>query len=276
MRAHVDWITFTMPMIYLGVDTPTAYADAIRRGFMDMFGEKLVAAAFGGGWRKGDRGRAPYTDSWQLDTHGITLFASETLTHCCVEISGKGCEKLISLDQLRSVLQHSMARVTRIDIACDILSETKPTDFIEQVTHERMRASGHYVSETGETCYVGSQKSERYARVYRYNKPHPRSHLLRAEHVFRRAVARQVAHEITSGGLEPVVRECGNVWGWNADCWEPAKGQSANIRVATHGQDNGKTVFWLVSSVAPAFKRLLRDGTILDGEEFLRRYFLLE
>jgi len=278
MRTHIDWLTFTMTPRYLstypdGVTMEEQYADAIERAFVATFGKKLTADAFGGSWQKNERSRAPYTDAWKLGDGGVTLFASPTLNHCCVEISGSGCEALISKALLHKVLQQVDNRVTRIDIASDIETETRPKEFVEKVNHERMRASGYQNSDSGETCYVGSQKSDRYARVYRYNSPHPRAHLLRIEHVFRREYAKVVAQQCLSNDVAEIAGAAGLAFGWAHEDWNPSISDSADISIVSAKREDGKTLYWLVNSVAPAFKRLCETGGIIDPEEFLRRYF---
>jgi len=275
MRSHIDWITFTMSMAYAD-ETTEAYANAIANGFEDMFGKQLLADAFGGNWTKNERSRAPYTDSWTLPEASITLYASPNLTHCCVEISGQGCERLIAQGCLDNVLSRCHERITRIDIASDIETEVRPTSFVEKVDHERMRTSGHVVSDTGETCYVGSQKSDRYARVYRYNQPHPRSHLLRIEHVFRREYAKVVAGEIARSGVDAVAKSAGKAFGWAHTVWTPESTQEIDLSVVKAEPTMGGTVFWLIKSVAPAFKKLVAKGIIPDPEKFLRDYFLTD
>jgi len=273
MRTHIDWLTFTMSMSYAD-ETADAYANAIAYGFEDMFGVDLRAAVFGGNWEKQEKSRAPYTDAWVQAEGGITLFASPNLIHCCVEISGQGCERLIASDLLPRVLAACHDRVTRIDIATDIETEIKPDEFVEKVNHERMRSSGKQHSDTGDTCYVGSQKSDRYARVYRYNPPHPRAHLLRVEHVFRRDYAKKVAVNCVGASLESIANAAGLAFGWAHDVWRISNVQAIDLSVVSERRDTGKTVHWLVDSCASAFKRLCADGTIKDPEEFLRRYFL--
>jgi len=253
-----------------------AYANAIANGFDDMFGRELLADAFGGNWVKNERSRAPYTDAWSIQNGFITLFASPNLTHCCVEISGQGCEALISKDLLHKVLKLCADRVTRIDVASDIETLIRPEEFVIKVDHERMRTSGHVVSDTGETCYVGSQKSDRYARVYRYNEPHPRSHLLRIEHVFRREYAKVVAHEITQVGVESVAAAAGKAFGWSHPVWDIVETSTVDLSVIKAEPTMGGTVFWLIKSVAPAFKKLVARGIIPDPEKFLRDYFLTD
>ncbi len=272
MRTHIDWLTFTMPMIY-GDESDESYALAIQAGFMDMFPKTVVQAVFGGSWAKGERSRAPYTDVWTDAEGGISLFASPNLVHCCVEISGQGCERIIAMGEILHILAGCAERITRIDIASDIETDVRPVDFVSIVSHERMRSNGQQNSETGQTCYVGSKKSDRYARVYRYSEPHPRAHLLRIEHVFRRKYAKKVASEIVASSLESVAAAAGLAFGWAHPIWKPDNDEGADISVISERRDTGKTVFWLIHSAASAFKRLCADGTIRDPEAFLDAYF---
>jgi len=279
VRDHVDWLTFTMTMQY-GHATAAAnsfaeeYALAIEQTFLTTFGANLVANAFGGKWEKNERSRAPYTDSWKLATKEVTLFASPSLTHCCVEISGKGCETLLSASLMEGVLSRIHERVTRIDIASDIKTDCRPTDFVSETSHKRMTASGYQSSTSGETCYVGSQKSDRYARVYRYNPPHPRAHLLRVECVFRRGYAKQVAKQCLASGIDAVARAAGEAFGWSHPVWEGGDGDNVDISIVASERNAGKSVYWLVHTVAPSFRRLCESGVITNPEEFITRYFL--
>jgi len=164
MRTHIDWLTFTITPRYRG-EGNEAYAAAINDGIVDMFGSILGSRLFGGAWEVQEKSRAPYTDAWRMDNGGITLYASPLLTHACFEISGQGCERLIASGEMEALMVRAADRVTRIDIACDIETDVKPEDFVAITKHDRMRASGYQKRETGETSYVGSQKSDRYARV---------------------------------------------------------------------------------------------------------------
>jgi len=137
-----------------------------------------------------------------------------------------------------------------------------------------MRSSGYQKSETGETCYVGSQKSDRYARVYRYNEPHPRAHLLRIEHVFRKDYAKLVAKQCVNADVADVAAAAGKAFGWAHPVWDVQAIQDCDISLVGERRDDGKTVYWLVNSCAPAFKRLVETGGINDAEAFLTRYFL--
>jgi len=272
MRTHIDWLTFTFTPTWVNSGTQE-YLDALNGGLVAQLGVELMAEVFDGKVTKKEKSRAPYTDCWTFGEGWITLFASPNLNHATVEISGRGCELLISHGFLDALLAKTYDRVTRIDIASDIETTTSPIQFTGVMSHERMRANGYQKSETGETCYVGSQKSDRYARVYRYADPHPRAHLLRVEHVFRKDYAKQVSWQCVGGDLEAVALSAGRAMGWKHGDWQPSSSDPVNISVVRESRVTGKTVHWLVTSCASAFKRLCADGTIKDPEAFLRRYF---
>jgi len=279
MRSHIDWLTFTIAPRYgtfntEGMDINDEYAEAINQGWIATFDADTLAMAFGGDWQKQEKSRAPYTDAWAQKGKGITLYAGISLNHFCVEISGQGCEILIQKGLMERVVLQTQRRITRIDIACDIETVISPSEFVEQVKHKRMRSSGYQKSASGETCYVGSRTSDRFARVYRYNEPHPRAHLLRVEHVFHKEYAKRVAYEILAAGIDTVATAAGEAFGWSHDVWNPNIGGVANLSIVSAERNAGKTVFWLVHSVAPAFKRLCEDGTILDPQAFIERFFL--
>jgi len=260
-------------MVY-DTDEGDNYARAIHAGFLYLFPRDLVENVFGGAWTVGERSRAPYTDTW-LDTEsGISLYASPNLTHATIEISGSGCELLIEAGKMEQVLQGCAGRITRIDIACDIETKTMPMDFVAKRDHERMRSNGMMNSDTGETCYIGSKQSERFARVYRYFPPHPRAHLLRVEMVFRREHAKKIATSIVASGICAVASEAGKAFGWAHSDWEITSDNEVDLSITSPERNAGKTVSWLVRSVGPAIQRLIADGTIRDPEAFFKTYFL--
>jgi len=272
MRTHIDWLTFTIPMVYDSEENDD-YAMAIQAGLLALFADDLVAAVFGGAWQHEKRSRAPYKDTWMDAEAGISVYASPNLTHATVEISGTGCERLIASGSLGRILDNCHERLTRIDLATDIETSTTPSEFVFFTSHDRMRASGYQKSETGETQYVGSKKSDRYARVYRYYEPHPRANLLRIEHVFRRDYAKVVAKALLEDNLESVAAAAGKAFGWAHVDWQPQAVEHADISIVAPERNQGNTVTWLVRSVAPAIKRLIADGTIKDPDEFFERYF---
>lgn len=273
MRSHVDWVTFTGNPIYEGGDE---FPRAVLNGVHALIGTELMDALLAGDSQQRERSRAPYTYAWGWDESDVTIFASPSLNHFTVEISGQGCERLIALNALQGVLERVQERVTRVDVATDIETPVMPLEFVSVRSHERMRSSGYQKSETGETCYVGSKKSDRYARVYRYVSPHPRSHLLRVECVFRRDTAKLVAGAISREGVRVVAESAREIYGFAHQCWEQISTNEIDLSPVRAESGGGKTIHWLLHSVAPAFKRLVADGTIRDPQAFLAEFFIGE
>lgn len=274
MRIHVDWLTFTcVKNTYTGIDGEV-YGTTIEDALLMQLGEAFVRKAMNGVWVRQERARAPYRDAWTLENSSILVMASPKLNHLCVEVSGEGCERIIALDMMRELLELTKERVTRVDIACDIETETKPQDFVKERTHVRMQAGGEQHSRSGETVYVGSKSSERYVRCYRYNEPHPRSHLLRVEHVFRRDYAKKTVLALCELGESATAKACGNAFGWSHADWKVSSENEADISIVSPERKMGKTVFWMVNTVGSSFKKLVREGVIRDPKAFLEAYFL--
>jgi len=272
MRAHVDWLTFTLPM-WFSTREDSSYEESIEYAFVSTFDAKTLSGVFGGEWELQERSRAPYTNAWAMEDCGITRVASQSLNHACVEISGKGCERVIREGMMEDVMRSVEARITRVDIAVDIETDTTPTEFVQEKNHKRMRAHGTQISSTGETCYVGSQASDRYCRVYRFNPPHPRAHLLRVEYVFRKDYAKAICRGLLDGGIMAVTKSSGEAFGFTHVAWEMDAGKSVDISIISPSRSAGSTVHWLITSCAPAFRRLVESGDIRDPDEFIRRYF---
>lgn len=275
MSIKIDWLSWSMPMV-LSAPNDEAYALSIERAFHDMFGVRMTSDFLGLRWTHKEKSRAPYKDAWEKKDCGLTMFASRDLNHMTVEASGRGCDWLREQGIFNTVLANAADRMTRIDIAVDIECDTDPSEFVSQMENGRIVAHGDYKSSSGRTCYVGSQKSERFARVYRYEKPHPRAHLLRVEMVFRRDGAKEVAKRLCVAPDDVVAADAGAYYGWNHPVWQLHNGDAGKITPVSAERNAGKTVFWMVNTVAPSFKKLVDAGVITDPVMFLNQYFLTD
>lgn len=251
-----------------------AYAVSIETAYQEAFGVTTTEQIFGGKWTPKPHGRAPYTDGWEKPDCGMTMWASPHLRHMTIEFSGQGCEWLESQGFMDIVLRRIAERVTRIDVATDILTGIAPSQFVGSGVSARFSGRGVYTSQTGETVYVGSQKSERFARVYRYAPPHPRSNLLRVEHVSRRDFAKVVARELVNSSIEVVASMLGKSFGWRDETWTLRNLETNTLSLVRPERAGHNTARWLITSVAPAFKRLVKEGIIPDPEAFVQAYFL--
>jgi hypothetical protein len=273
MSSIVDWLSFTLPMV-LDATTDEGYKLSIERAFYDMFGKVTTDTVFAGKWDLRDKGRAPYTDTWERKDAPIVMFTSRQLIHMTVEFSGKGCQWLRDKSLLQTILEGAHTRVTRLDIASDFITPTTPSQFIEAGYSNRFSSQSIITSTSGETVYVGSQKSERFARVYRFAPPHPRCQSLRVEYVLRREQAKLFAKSLLYRPVAAMAGVLGKDFDWQHPAWSlphETLDTPTNVR---GDRSNAGTIRWLMLSVAPAFKRLVKEGEIADPEQFVRSVFL--
>jgi len=270
----VDWISFTVPISPIGQGKKYTEVEArVHKALLQYLGDYYTELILAGS-ELTKKGRPPYVFGWRNGAAGVHLWAGEQYEHMTVEFSGLGCQLLWGTEKMMPLLEDVAGRLTRIDIALDILGNTKPEDFVVLRDNKRFSTESCMTSDSGTTCYVGSMKSERYARVYRYKRPHPRHEWLRVEHVFRREQAKAVGHLLLQFGLPSVAASCADVFGWRHDCLQDFHALGYPLNVVRPEREGGKTLYWLVSQVAPAFQRLVTQGTIADPETFLKEYFL--
>jgi len=282
-RLLIDWVSFTLEtdMIYGTKEWMiTRNLDQFMHDTFNEIWDDINASAqldmnsSAGGWER-RAGRAPYAGC--LSYRGFNIYYSTKLDTVLIEITGRGCDYLREIGRLDDVLDIGGERLTRIDLAVDIKCDVMPIEFTEQAVSGRFKSNGIQRSDSGETVYIGSRKSERYARVYRYFKPHPRHEYLRCEFVYRKKNAKIFynQYKATSGNLKGLALGSGNVYGFEHPAWD-LSGDDIDIKSYTPERRQGKTLAWLVSQVAPAFKKLVDEGVIEDPEEFIRTHFLSE
>lgn len=226
-------------------------------------------------------GRKPFAISWHTDT-GLAWFAGPNSSYVLFEVSGKGCDWLRSLGLETSIISRYAEGMSRIDFAVDIVTDTSPGDFIKLRSNQRIRSVSYVASRKGETVYLGGRKSTRYVRVYRYNAPHPRSRYLRLEFVQRKKHAKVAAHEYVrlvlatnpDRAIRSLAAALGQRFGFAHSDWRPASWGDVNIDTYRPERRSGKTELWLVAQCAPAFKKLVKQGVILDPIAWLTEHFL--
>jgi len=257
----IDWISASISLPNRGSEDERVTEEAIiaelYRRWRDMPAILHIADM-----QKRDKGRAPYSVSWHTPDNGITIMYHPRLNHALIEVSGKGCDLLEEEGTLGILLETMQERVTRIDIAADMLTDTKPTDFALNRKEGRFKSHSSFISESGETYYVGSRDSNRYARVYRYNPPHERAPFLRVEYVLKAEDAKLAATYILTNGVQPIVKDLGDKFGWLSPDWQPDTQSVEEFQAYRAERKQGKTLFWLGDTVAPLLLRLMRDGDI--------------
>ena len=269
-RCIFDWISFTVAVNeWSGKSTVSSWLGAnlsLICSKVPEFEAFLISAHLD--WALGG-GRSGFAFSYRC--RGVTIWMNPKTPYALIEISGVGCDLLRTHGSVIGLL--SQVDPTRIDIAFDVRAEITPTEIVSSfMSGNKMRSRSSVISDTGETVYIGSKKSDRYLRVYRYSHPHPRAELLRFEFVCRRAYANQVK-ELVQGGSS--VREIASSLALSFQIDYPAFAMAdTGVRVpGIRGNSNqNKTERWLLKQCIPALKRLVEEGYIESIEVWVAEH----
>lgn len=261
MLTKIDWISFTVPMEVDKLTTVTVVAQQIRTQ-LEALHAHLPEMLGLDGEVVPMNGRKPYSFGYRVEGEFISIYASKTLPHALIEISGQGCEKLEEKDLLTVILSAAINRLTRVDVACDFLTDLRPKAFVDGGYSDRIQSHGEIISRDGDTQYVGSRTSDRFCRVYRYNPPHVRSHLLRIEYQLKRENAKIAAQSFLETNLAAVAGQLGTSFGWRHSLWTSSTSTSDKLPSWSPDRHDAKTMFWLNAQVAPALIKAQRSGMI--------------
>lgn len=267
MYHKIDWISFSFKRETSKGESPSAALTAVVNGLNALLGADAEILMTGEDWTLG-AGRKPYEASYTHPKGGVVLFWHTRLDHALIEITGRGCDWIEETGNLVRLLSTVAHRVTRLDVATDIHTPLDPRLFADARSHGRFRSHSEHVSESGTTFYVGSRDSNRYARVYRYNEPHPRAHLLRIEHVVKAEDAKRTARYLVENGLQSTVGRMAEGFGWSHPAWRMDAPEGPVLEVYRPERKEGKTVYWLNDTVAPLLLRLEREG-VLNLDEWI-------
>lgn len=272
MDTKIDWLSFSFPV---GNNYPELgwRIDDVRGFLRDYVGDRLFNFLTNEEWLQG-RGRAPYAHSIRMNGGHITIYWSGRFNHALLEITAHGMAWLRENDIERDMLIVAAERVTRIDIASDILTTTTPAQFVKERTRSTQHAHASVTSKTGDTEYVGGRTSEKFARVYRYAEPHPRARWLRVEHEIKKNAAKSVVAEVLARGVHSVQASLGMAFGWGHADWQPDERDASKITTPTNDRSAAKTELWLRTQAASAFKKLVEKGIIEHPEDWLKEVFL--
>jgi len=275
MRVLVDWLSFTLPVQGSDGDLED-FASSVMHTLYKHLGEEIFENVLNTEWTERTGGRAPYSYSHDVGETGIVVFTNPKRRELLLEVGGKGCEYLRDKVLLTKTIANVQTTVTRIDLAVDIKTTTLPHVFVPETNYPATLSYSRLSSKSGETVYLGSQRSEKFTRIYRYKAPHPRHKLLRVEFVFRRKVARTVCAELLVQGAKAVAKWAGEKAKLLHSDWQPEDDHEEFFVFDRPDREAGKTTYWLIQSVAPAFKRLVREGVITKPLDFLQTYFMPE
>ena len=267
MDGHVDWLTWTMRP-KMPVQSVTEVYDRARTQLKGLSHEHEKIFFDGQGFD-----RSPRISNFDLclarEDRAATIGGCGPQGHMLFQLSGRGCDALRNVALSRRFVREVALLLSRFDYAVDIRTKTTPRAFVNVRWHKNFRTLSYIRSDSGETAYVGSTKSDRFVRVYRYREPHPRADLLRIEFVFRRAHARAAAELYCEQENDAkFLAKLGNTYGWKHPDWTPGIQTDERISAPTVDRHTEDTIAWLYKQVAPAMRRVMASGGF-DMTDFL-------
>jgi hypothetical protein len=268
MYCKIDYLSFTVE-----------FPEHLKGSCSD---ERLIASAIASSVFSGRILSLVVSDDWQIykggkfyvyramDTDSKLSLSFDTLKpYATVELSGQTCEIIRDGGAEDELLHLAKERVTRIDLAVDFETDVRPVDFLSNGYNPVFKARSHITDIAGETEYVGSWNSERFARIYRYNDPHPRSHLLRVEHVYRSQWAKAVVPLILEKGVVEACLSAGKAFGWMHPLWDRSGGEISRLTAPRSTPSQASKYRWLTTQVAPAIRAAISEGWF-DFDQWVR------
>lgn len=256
----VDYFSFTIPIPQLM--TQWEVADRLEMGnlFDDRTSDFLYLLSQQKNWREQKfPGRFPR--GVVFNDIGMTYMEGEKSNVSLVQFSGKGCKWLRDNNLLEGVLETWKDRTTRVDVAIDIVSDADPETFSRMLSNKRFTTDSHEKSNTGTTWYVGSYKSDRFCRVYRYSNELARGNTLRIEYQFGNEQAKHCAEMCCNEGIFNVAIQLGILYGWTHPDYNLSKDDTKFVSKPRPQVRAGKEL-WLQKQVLPSLIKEAMNGNV--------------
>lgn len=261
MDAKIDYLSYTLRIDLGEVGEGSAVIEYLTSAINTNTPTFTQSYAPSCAWLPGGK-RGNYGASLQDTTYGARIWYGGVANHILIELPGMACQQLRDLGVFDALLLEVGSHVTRLDIAVDLAQTISPGDFIAAGHNQRFASGGFIWSPDGVTCYVGSQKSERFARVYRYDPPHPRAGITRVEHVLRSHYAKAALPVLLNQGVVVLAAQAGNSFAWKSDAWQPGTLTGDKLRSKKTDRDQPSKVRWLYQVVKPAIVKAAAAGLI--------------
>lgn len=252
MLHKIDYVGYS----YKNDDIPLADTGGmLLKAFRDALPDYL---AFEEDWTAAPY-RRYYSGGYCYDNHTYVWFNRKG--HILVEHTGKGCDWLEAHNLLMLVAQGVYGRITRLDVATDILSPVRPSAFVKRRGEGRHTSEKYELSGSGESWLVGSRDSDRHAVVYRYDDPHPRKDFLRIEYRYRAEQARVVSSLLKDTNIQDVALKSAETYKWKHHVWKMEKSpKMEEIKAYRPDRKQSKTTHWILTQCVPAIARMIREG----------------
>jgi DNA relaxase NicK len=270
MLSKIDYVSFTAPcrMPFEPEDLDNAKNALLV--LVDFLGARWKPIIEAHTWESYKAKGFYHTRIFDAETK-ISVSFGNVNSHIYVDVGGQALDHIRAIGFYEDFIQKVATRTSRVDFAVDFEVEVGVQEFIVNRQKGRFKAGGNIFSEDGETAYVGSWKAERFARVYRYHDPHPRSKMLRAEVVLRATYAKQAMALVLSDGELQATLAAHEPFGWQHQIWQPTEAVTSKIVSKRHDKEGASTVRWLNGDVAACIVRLHGED-LIDAYEWFEKY----
>ncbi len=268
MYYSIDYYSFTIPVRSPFGEVSHEAINFVLNAFVSFCNLQSEHFLNAGSWGI-EKGSGFYSTRLRHAPTDAALSFGGTNAHIFVELAGKACNNFDAAGELDNVIRLSCGRTTRIDFAVDIECKDDPITFAAFRNSSSFKSSGQVISPSGRTAYVGSRKGERMARVYRYEPPHPRSHLLRVEAEYKGDAAKASSKHYLEVGIQKACLDAHTPFSWGAASWAPEDIATGKIPYKAYRPDNASTVRWLYGDVITALSKAVGEG-LVDFDEWLK------
>lgn len=269
-QCKVDWLSFTIPMpTPFAGGTDAIWEDAFKKIKLNI-GDVWAPVFESGKWQL-QNGRGAYRNARLNDQTKVRLSIGDVNADIYVEVSGQACQEIRRLGIFYDIFQEKAVRVCRIDLASDFECEYSVWDIIDNGYKASIKSRADYRTVQGDTAYIGSRKSERMLRIYRYHEPHPRAKFLRFEVEIKGDTARAIAPRVTASSCSEVALAALKSFGLKHSL--PASACCEVSTLESHQYDKAKKgrMRWIMTQVLPALFRAHREGDI-DARVFFETH----
>jgi len=269
MYYSIDYYSFTIPVRAPFGDVGNETQKFVINSFVTLLDAEHRHKFDFGSWGI-EQAKGFYSARLRHEVSGVALSFGTINAHVFVELSGRSCVNFDAIDQLLPLVSATHERCSRIDFAVDIETTTDPEEFSASRKGTAFKSNGTIVSPSGKTCYLGSRKSERMARIYRYNKPHPRAHLLRVEAEYKADAAKVAAKHLSETSVREACLDAHAPFGWTHTIWGDETGEGTKVPYKAYSPSNASTVRWLYGDVIAALRKAVETG-LVDLDDWLAK-----
>ena len=265
MFYSIDYYAMTIPVQSIFSEVDHEGINFAIKAFISFFRLEDAVFSSGASWIV-EGAKHPYKTRLRHAVTDVCLSIGKVNPHIYVEFAGKACNTFDATDQLDGFIRTSSERTSRIDFAVDIETEIDPRDFCASTNSKAFKSSGEKRTPSGRTSYVGGRSSERMARIYRYEPPHPRSHLLRVEAEYKGDASKVAAEHYLKEGLLQACLDAHSPFQWTHPSWTPGDRVARKIEYKKYRPENAATVHWLYGDVITALSKAVTSGLIDFGD----------